>query len=205
MLKRFAADALGLSDIGSIIDPKDFDKVSSDDYIFHEDGEQIFFLIKSKTDEYCFTNLAFIHLDGTSAVSSKRQLHRYDYCYNRVSDVRLETAGTVDLDVEIKFRMGDRPFSIDVDKKQLEALKDLYKALHKMSMIMRKNEASLKDAEQSLELAARVLTGTKHMGETNLAGEFTQVNEKAFEWLMESRKKYIKEDYAEVFKLYINN
>ena len=53
MLKRLAADALGLSDIGSIIDPKDFDKVSSDDYIFHEDGEQIFFLIKSKTDESC--------------------------------------------------------------------------------------------------------------------------------------------------------
>ena len=79
MLKRLAADALGLSDIGSIIDPKDFDKVSSDDYIFHEDGEQIFFLIKSKTDEYCFTNLAMLHLDGTSAVSSKRQLHRYDY------------------------------------------------------------------------------------------------------------------------------
>ena len=35
MLKRLAADALGLSDIGSIIDPKDFDKVSSDDYIFY--------------------------------------------------------------------------------------------------------------------------------------------------------------------------
>lgn len=205
MLKRLAADALGLSDIGSIIDPKDFDKVSSDDYIFHEDGEQIFFLIKSKTDEYCFTNLAFIHLDGTSAVSSKRQLHRYDYCHYMISNVRLETAGTVDLDVEIKFTIGDVEFSIDVDKRQIEALKDLYKALHKMSMIMKKNKKHLNEAHESLELAAKVLTGTKHMGEASLASEFSQVNEKVFEWLMESNKKYIKEDYTDIFKLYINN
>lgn len=205
MLKRLAADALGLSDIGSIIDPKDFDKVSSDDYIFHEDGEQIFFLIKSKTDEYCFTNLAMLHLDGTSAVSSKRQLHRYDYRDHMISNVRLETAGTVDLDAEIKFIIGEVAFSIDVDKKQIEVLKDLYKALHKMSMIMKKNQSHLRDAQQSLEMAAKVLTGTKNMGEVRLVDEFAQVNEKAFDWLMSSKEKYIREDYADIFKLYINN
>lgn len=205
MLKRLAADAFGLSDIGSIIDPKDFDKVSSDDYIFHEDGEQIFFLIKSKTDEYCFTNLAFIHLDGTSAVSSKRQLHRYEYCHHMISNVKIETAGTVDLDAEIKFTIGEVAFSIDVDKKQIEALKDLYKALHKISMIMKKNQTALNHAHQSLEVAAKVLTGTKPMQEVNLADAFGQVNEKAFEWLMASRKEYVREDYADVFKLYINN
>lgn len=205
MLKRLAADALGLSDIGSIIDPKDFDKVSSDDYIFHEDGEQIFFLIKSKTDEYCFTNLAMLHLDGTSAVSSKRQLHRYDYRDHMISNVRLETAGTVDLDAEIKFIIGEVAFSIDVDKKQIEALKDLYKALHKMSMIMKKNQSHLRDAQQSLEMTAKVLTGTKNMGEVRLVDEFVQVNEKAFDWLMSSKEKYIREDYADIFKLYINN
>lgn len=205
MLKRLAADALGLSDIGSIIDPKDFDKVSSDDYIFHEDEEQIFFLIKSKTDEYCFTNLAMLHLDGTSAVSSKRQLHRYDYRDHMISNVRLETAGTVDLDAEIKFIIGEVAFSIDVDKKQIEALKDLYKALHKMSMIMKKNQSHLRDAQQSLEMAAKVLTGTKNMGEVRLVDEFAQVNEKAFDWLMSSKEKYIREDYADIFKLYINN
>ena len=69
MLKRFVSDALGLSDIGSVISPADYDKVDADDYVMHEDGEKIIFLIKSKTDEYCFTNLALIHVDGTSAVS----------------------------------------------------------------------------------------------------------------------------------------
>ncbi|MGO4276847.1 PH domain-containing protein, partial [Paenibacillus sp. TAF58] len=33
MFKKFAADALGLSDIGKVINPSDFDKVDSDDYV----------------------------------------------------------------------------------------------------------------------------------------------------------------------------
>lgn len=76
MLKKFAADALGISDIGKIISPSDYDKVMADDFIMDKDEEKIFFLIKSKTDEYCFTNLALIHVDGTSAVSSKRLVKR---------------------------------------------------------------------------------------------------------------------------------
>lgn len=31
---KIAADTLGISDIGKIISPKDFDKVDGDDYIF---------------------------------------------------------------------------------------------------------------------------------------------------------------------------
>lgn len=76
MLKKFAADALVIIDIGKIISPSDYDKVMADDFIMDEDEEKIFFLIKSKTDEYCFTNLALIHVDGTSAVSSKRLVKR---------------------------------------------------------------------------------------------------------------------------------
>ena len=47
---KMAADTLGLSDIGKIISPKDFDKVDGDDYIMNEDGEKIYFVIKSKSD-----------------------------------------------------------------------------------------------------------------------------------------------------------
>ncbi len=129
MFKKLAADALGLSDIGKVIDRQDFDKVDTDDYVMHEDGEKIYFIIKSKKDEYCFTNLALIHLDGESAISSKRVLRRYSYATHEISNVFLETAGTVDLDVEIKFQIGGVSFSIDVDKRQLEQVKDLYKAL----------------------------------------------------------------------------
>ena len=128
MLKKLASDALGLSDIGRIISPSDYDKVDADDFIMHEDEEKIFFLIKSRTDEYCFTNLALIHVDGTSAVSKKRLVKRYDYYKNDIKHVMIETAGTVDLDCELKFTMGNVDFSIDVNRNQLEQLKDIYKA-----------------------------------------------------------------------------
>ena len=129
MLKKLMSDALGLSDIGSVFEPADYDKVDADDYVMYEDGEKMIFLIKSKTDEYCFTNKALIHVDGASAVSKKRTLRRFDYSKHPVQDVTLETAGMVDMDVEIKFSMGELSYSIDVNKKHIEELKDLYKAL----------------------------------------------------------------------------
>ena len=129
MFKRIAAEAMGLSDIGVIVPPSDYNKVDADDYLFHEDGERIYFLIKSKKDEYCFTNLALIHVDGDSAVSSKRSIKRYEYSHHPVSDVTIETAGTIDRDVELKFHIGEENFSIDVRKDFIESLKDIYKAL----------------------------------------------------------------------------
>ena len=45
----------------------------------------------------------------------------------------METAGTIDFDVEIKFLIGDVNFSYSCDKKQIEQIKDLYKALTNIS------------------------------------------------------------------------
>lgn len=150
MLKKFAAEALGLSDIGIIVPPSDYDKVDSDDYLFHEDGERIFFLIKSKKDEYCFTNLALIHVDGDSAVSSKRSIKRYEYASYLFDDVAIETAGTVDLDVELKFTVGGARLSIDVRKSYLEQLKDIYKALHTIGKLQRIDARAREHALQCL-------------------------------------------------------
>src|SRR5699024_1045015 len=44
----------------------------------------------TKADEYCFTNLALIHVDGENATSSKRTMKRYPYSHHRISDVLLE-------------------------------------------------------------------------------------------------------------------
>ena len=135
MFKKLAAEALGISDVGVIIAPADYDKVDADDYLFHEDGEKIFFLIKSKKDEYCFTNFGLTHVDGESAVSSKRVIKRYEYGSHRITNVTIETAGTIDLDVELKFNVDEIRFSIDVRKKFLESLKDIYKALSEISRL----------------------------------------------------------------------
>ncbi|RFU67240.1 PH domain-containing protein [Bacillus sp. V59.32b] len=204
MFKKVAADMLGLSDIGSVIKPADYDKVDADDYVMHEDGEKIYFLIKSKMDEYCFTNKALIHLDGTSAVSKKRTLRRYRYSEHTLSNVSLETAGTVDLDVEIKFVIGSVPFSIDVHKKFIEEIKDLFKALIKITEICHENEYSLNYAHQSIDLASNTLSRVKSP-EAQLVENFKQINEASFNWFMESRKKYHVKDFGYVFEKYINN
>lgn len=204
MLKKLASDALGLSDIGKIIDKEDFNKVEADDYIFHEDGEQIFFLIKSRNYEYCFTNLAFIHVDETATVSKKRFVARYDYYRNTIENVSIETAGTTDLDCEIKFTIGDNTFSIDVDRDQAEKLKDLYKALIRLSQIVDENNAMLDKSEETLKIAATACSSSK-VGEGNIGEIFKSINEYAFNWIKLTRETYIKKDFTDVFKNYINN
>ena len=204
MFKKIASDMLGLSDIGSVIKPQDYDKVDADDYVMHEDQEKIYFLIKSKTDEYCFTNKALIHVDGTSAVSQKRTLKRYNYYEHAISNVSLETAGTVDLDAEIKFRLGPNEFSIDVHKQFIEELKDLYKSLLAIAELMKENQTALEFAKESLRLSADILNRVSAT-EGNLVEQFKELNEATFSWLTEKTKEYTVKDFGFVFEKYINN
>ena len=196
MFKKLAAEALGISDIGVIVSPKDYDKVDADDYLFSEDGEQIFFLIKSKKDEYCFTNLALIHVDGDSAVSSKRSIKRYDYASTHIANVSIETAGTLDMDVELKFSAGDTTFSIDVKKSHIEQLKDIYKALISIGR------------QQHRDDALRALDATASMHKLNampaggVAGQFGELLAAVNAAMLET---HTKRDFADVFSKYIHN
>lgn len=175
MFKNFASDALGLSDIDKIIPPSQFNQTDIDDYVFHEDSEKIYFVIKSKSDEYCFTNLTFIHLDGQSATSKKRLLKRYPYRYFTPSDVMIETAGTMDLDAELKFTLlglhgtdknsKSLAFSIDIDKNQIEQIRDIYKALSAIAdkcTTIRQNEQILNKSFDSVT----TMFGLKALPET---------------------------------------
>ncbi len=204
MLKKFASDALGLSDIGKIIGPEDYDKTDADDYIRNEENEKIYFLIKTKADEYCFTNTAFIHLDGEKAISSKRLLKRYSYSQYQITNVFLETAGKVDLDVEIKFTLGSQSFSVDVDKKQLAQLIDLYKALSYISEKVHDNNILLELANGSLDKAVTVLHNARP-SDIQLADQYKQLTEFGFSWLTAARDQYQIKDFGDVFEKYINN
>jgi hypothetical protein len=199
-----AADALGLSDIGKIISPVDYDKTDADDYVMHEDDEKIYFLIKTKADEYCFTNLAIIHVDGASAASSKRTLKRYPYTQYEISNVMLETAGKIDMDVEIKFMLGNLKFDIDVRKDQIEQLKDLYKALLRISEITYENGISTNMATQSMDKAVSILQNSR-TDDNSLAVTYKELTDFGFEWLSSVREKYHEKDFGSVFEKYINN
>ncbi len=100
--------------------------------------------------------------------------------------------------------MGSVPYSIDVHKKHIEELKDLYKALLAIAEISHENEISLAYAKQSLDLASTTLSRVAS-SESNFAEQFNKLNESAFSWLMETRKKYSVKDFGDVFERYINN
>lgn len=204
MFKKIAADALGLSDIGTIIHPSDFDKTDADDYVMHEDNEKIYFLIKTRADEYCFTNLAIIHVDGESAVSSKRTLKRYPYSQHKISDVFLETAGKIDLDVEIKFKVSGIPFDIDVKKEQIEQLKDLYKSLLRIAELTHENEIYIGMASQSLDKAVSILQNSR-TDDAKLGDTYRELTDFGFTWLTSVREQYHLKDFGSVFEKYINN
>ncbi|MBB6049671.1 PH domain-containing protein [Armatimonas rosea] len=202
MFKKFAAEALGISDIGVIISPKDYDKVDSDDYLFHEDGEKIYFLIKSKKDEYCFTNLSLIHVDGDSAVSSKRRVKRYEYYANHFSHVSIETAGTIDLDIELKFSINDQPFSIDINKNYIEALKDIYKALYTIGKYQQKDAQGRDNALRCLDAVSSMYKLTSVESDAALIGRYTALLDNLNTTM---QQRFTKRDFSDVFEKYIRS
>lgn len=204
MFKKMASEALGLSDIGKIIDPQDYDKTDADDYVMHEDQEKIYFLIKTKADEYCFTNLALIHVDGESAMSSKRTLKRFSYSQNSISDVVMETAGKIDLDIEIKFKLGQIAYSIDVQKDQIERLKDLYKSLLRIAEITHENEIITSMANESLNKAVTVLQNSRP-NDVAMDVQYSKLTDFGFTWMTSVRNQYHVKDFGDVFEKYINN
>lgn len=202
MFKKFAAEALGISDIGVIVGPADYNKVDADDYLFTEDGEQIFFLIKSKKDEYCFTNLALIHVDGDSAVSSKRSIKRYEYSSNLITDVSIETAGTLDMDIELKFNIDATKFSIDVKKSFIEQLKDIYKALITIGKQQRRDAVCRENALRTLDATASVHKLNIAPGAGSLVSQYGELLEALNTAMLET---HTRRDFSDVFARYIHN
>ncbi len=203
MFKRLASEALGLSDIGVIVPPADYGKVDADDYLFSEDGEKIFFLIKSKKDEYCFTNLGLIHVDGDSAVSSKRMIRRYDYSTQRISNVAIETAGTIDMDVELKFMIdGSVAFSIDVRKNFIEQVKDIYKALITIGKMQKRDEIARENAMHCLGVVGSMYKLGTVAADDTISQQYNNLLNAVNANVLD---RFARRDYSPVFERYIHS
>ncbi len=207
MFKNLAAEMMGMGDIGTIVEPQDFNKTDVDDYIFHEDNEKIFFVIKSAADEYCFTNVAFIHLDGKSAMSKKRTLNRYLYKHHSIKNVLLETAGGVDLDAEIKFQLGDQHFSIDIDKKQIEKIRDLYKALFTIGETLKEINRKRNILLQSNESIQKMfnLRELNEQAILNLPAIINQTSHQVEDYTRQRLIEIENFDFSEIFERYLKN
>lgn len=136
-------------------------------------------------------------------MSKKRTLKRLDYSTKLISNVLLETAGTLDKDVGIKFNMGDQYYSIDVDKEQIDELKNLYKALIKISKLQEENRLLLGYAEKSLSTAEKA--SIRYSGDYTPEEQFKATNQYAFSWMKKTYETYGRKDYGEISADFINN
>ena len=100
--------------------------------------------------------------------------------------------------------MGGAAYSIDVHKKHIEEVKDLYKTLFRISEITRDNEVALEHAKVSLEHATRAL-GRNTSSAPTQAESFKEIAQVANGWLSNAQQKFVQKDFAAVFDRYIHN
>jgi len=93
-----------------------------------------------------------------------------------------------------------------VKKDQVQQLKDLYKALYRISMIQNQNQEKMNMSLQAQELAGKYLEqGRLNSGSEETVGVFEQVRESSESYLFKKHNEYFLTDYGNVFKKYINN
>lgn len=136
-------------------------------------------------------------------MSKKRLLKRFNYSHNIIKDVKLETAGTVDMDIEIKLNMGEHSYSIDVAKAYIAPLKDLYKALVKIASIQRENSLYMQYAQTSLTTASN--TVSRSTTTSTSEEQFKAINQYCFNWLKYAHDTYVRKDFGDIFEKFINN
>lgn len=201
IFSRVTSDLTGMSDKCKVIPPSEFANSQAQAYIFTEMNEKLYFLLKSAKDEYAFTNIGMIHVDGQKAISSKRQILRYNYFEHTPTNVILETAGTADLDVEIKFTMG-QSYSIDVVKAHLEPLIALYKILTLIGMTKAEYAKHWALVERSFE-HSRDAVG-RLSGTGSASTEYRNILQHAQTELLAAHEKYHPQEYDAAFELYLS-
>lgn len=205
MFGDMASDALGTSEICEVIDPSNYSDTIADAFVLKEDGEKIHFLLKSKEDEYCFTNYALLQVEGETATGGERSLRRYEYHENPISNVTLETAGSTEMEVELMFNLGETAMEIDVDDDHLPKLTPLYKALVDLSVQMEKRRQKLEDRRASLEKASSLLK-TRERGRSETSEKKSEALKEIHSyiqgWMSESHEEFWREDFGPVFEKY---
>lgn len=223
VFKKLAASAFGLSKIGVFVSGEDLQKADASNYILDQ-LEQIYYLIKTKTDEYCFTNRALIHVDGTSLESKRNVLHRYDYHSFIIEQVYLETAGSMDIDAEIKIiikpvselmpkehekhpplkaalvkKPSEIEISIDIHRDDLDNLKALYKTLVSISQKQKQNIQYLNSSEKTLGMAFNSLVAGKSEDNSS-SSVFREITDFADQWMIGKKEMYANDDFTNIFE-----
>jgi len=201
-----ASAAAGTADVCELLRPPQFAAAQSASFVDAEAGERTFAVLRCKTDEYCFTDRALLHLDGSSPLSKKRLVTRYALKEHRLANVQIETAGTVDWDAELKFELAGKRWSIDVAKKELPSLTALWRALVHVAEAQAANERALDMAGKAFGAAAqtRTLSPAAAAGGPLAPGAlFQDVAEGAFAWLASKTELYRPASYGAILERFV--
>ena len=139
---------LGTADNCTPIPKPQFSSESSLSFYCLNDETPYIFL-KSKINEYIFTDQALILIERDNAAGVKQIINRYDWQTHRLSHVIFETpgAGMTDYACEIKFRLDNREWSIDIVKAEIATARMYYAVLIKLAREQLQYSLKLKRAE----------------------------------------------------------
>lgn len=219
MLNKIASSILGFSKLGVFISGDELVDTDSSNYTI-DHLEDIYYLIKTKTDEYCFTNRAIIHVDGRNSDAKRNVLHRFDYNMFWLQDIYLETASNLDIDAELRITLKDvnslKPkehikhpplkaalekesetiFSITIHRDYIYELQALYKTL---LLVKQKQFQNLKYLDSSENLFGLILASVA--AKKNDASQITFQEVMVFvdNWLAQEKSNYSNEDFREIF------
>ena len=132
-------------------------------------------------------------------------MSRYDFNQHSLSHVRVETAGNLDADCELKFQIAGGSFSIDVWAKELESLKVVYRALVAVSRAMLRNNKLLTEVNASFtKQNVKIVLSPAPNGDSGLLSQqlqcLTTHNVNTAEFIV---NRYFPDSYKEIFEHYL--
>ena len=158
-------DMLGTADNCTPI-PRD--KFLSEDSInfYCLDDETPYIYLKSKINEYIFTDQAFIVIVRDNAGGVKQNITRCHWQLNNLSNISFETpgAGMTDFACELKFGLGNANYSIDIIKSEIATARIYYSVLLKLSREMRITKQKLDRAESFAK--SSLIQDNKNIGQS---------------------------------------
>lgn len=144
------------------------DKFVSEDSInfYCLDDETPYIYLKSKINEYIFTDQALIKIERDNAAGVKQIISRAHWQLNKLSLIQFETpgAGLTDFACELKFDLGGTKYSIDIVKSEIATARIYYSILLKLSREMRLNNVKLDRAESFAK--SSLINDNKNIGQS---------------------------------------
>lgn len=199
--KDVVADSTNLSDLCIVVPKTKFPEALCSDLVL--EGEVIYVLLKSKTEEFCFTQTGLIHAKKNAAVERKTVIKRYNYVNCLLSGIELVTAARIDLSVELQFSINKEPKVISVDRRYLDMLKGIYKVLIEIEISQGKAIDDFKNTRSAMEYSCQAVGRIMNASPGEVLSLYKKIYEFNDDTLYDKYERCLGYDYSELFERYI--